>query len=84
MNHGMALTAERDWVVMYLIFSTQLKMFNLTNLYQFEDEPWRVGDPFAYAPPKNNRHWEHVQSLGEKYDCEAWRDEIDKLLIFVG
>ncbi|KAF8069128.1 hypothetical protein FPV67DRAFT_1669153 [Lyophyllum atratum] len=51
------------------------------------EEPWRCGDPYRHNVPKTGDHWEDCHKLVKKYDkdmCDAWRDEVDKLLIFAG
>ena len=53
---------------------------------QFGDLPWRCGDPYRYGPPKTGNSWTKCHELTEKYDndmCDAWKEEVDKLLIFV-
>ncbi|PFH49574.1 hypothetical protein AMATHDRAFT_62892 [Amanita thiersii Skay4041] len=58
-----------------------------SHFYQHPEQPWRCGEPFRYGLPKKGDPWVHCRSLADKYDknmCEAWRDEVDKLLIFAG
>ncbi len=53
---------------------------------QSGEVPWRCGDPYRYGPPKTGNSWTKCHELTEKYDndmCEAWKDEVDKLLVFV-
>ncbi|TFK68280.1 hypothetical protein BDN72DRAFT_858511 [Pluteus cervinus] len=51
-------------------------------------ERWRVGTNFTFPVPKPAKNpWEACRKLVEDYDddmCRAWKDEIDKLLIFAG
>ncbi|KAF8636072.1 hypothetical protein AX17_003779 [Amanita inopinata Kibby_2008] len=50
-------------------------------------EPWRCGESFRYGLPKNRDHWAHCRKLVDKHDkdmCDAWKDGVDKLLIFAG
>ncbi|KAF8154424.1 hypothetical protein B0H34DRAFT_660573 [Crassisporium funariophilum] len=54
---------------------------------QFGDRPWRCGDPQRYGTPKKGDAWHKCHKLTEKYDnemCDAWKEEVDKLLIFAG
>ncbi|KAF8960793.1 hypothetical protein BDZ97DRAFT_1905772 [Flammula alnicola] len=54
---------------------------------QFGDIPWHCGDPHRYGAPKKGDSWQKCHELTEKYDnelCDAWKDEVDKLLIFAG
>ena len=40
-----------------------------------------------YPPPDLGDSWDHCNQMLQRMDkgrCEAWRDEVDKLLIFVG
>ncbi|PFH49469.1 hypothetical protein AMATHDRAFT_63170 [Amanita thiersii Skay4041] len=55
---------------------------------QSGQKPWRCGEPFRFPLPKNSD-----DPLGSLYDrmkrydkniCDAWRDEIEKLLVFAG
>ncbi|KAJ2915917.1 hypothetical protein MD484_g4506, partial [Candolleomyces efflorescens] len=53
-------------------------------------KPWSSNDPRVYAFPKaeakpESDAWTICFDLGRKYDkerCDAWRDEVDKLLLF--
>ena len=50
------------------------------------EKPWRCGDTRHYDIPKNEDGWKKCKAMVEKYDdemCDAWKDEVDKLLIFV-
>ncbi|KAH9475293.1 hypothetical protein JR316_0012404 [Psilocybe cubensis] len=57
-----------------------------------ESEPppkiWSVGDPFQYAPPKpEGDPWALLLEpliKKDKMRCEAWKDEVQNLLIFAG
>lgn len=54
--------------------------------YKFGDIPWHCGDPHRYGAPKKGDSWNKCHKLAEKYDnemCDAWKEEVDKLLIFV-
>ncbi|EDR09582.1 uncharacterized protein LACBIDRAFT_326040 [Laccaria bicolor S238N-H82] len=54
---------------------------------QMGEKPWRCGDPRHYDIPKNGDAWQKCHAMVEKHDnemCDAWRDEVDKLLIFAG
>ncbi|KDR79392.1 hypothetical protein GALMADRAFT_137234 [Galerina marginata CBS 339.88] len=54
---------------------------------QFGDRPWHCGDPHRYGAPKKGDAWQKCNELTEKYDnemCDAWKEEVDKLLIFAG
>ncbi|KAH9476274.1 hypothetical protein JR316_0011847 [Psilocybe cubensis] len=54
---------------------------------QFGNVPWRCSDPHRYNIPKKDDSWKKCHSIVEKYDnemCDAWKDEVDKLLIFAG
>ena len=53
---------------------------------KFGDIPWHCGDPHRYGAPKKGDSWNKCHKLTEKYDnemCDAWKEEVDKLLIFV-
>ncbi|KAF8888548.1 hypothetical protein BD779DRAFT_1672226 [Infundibulicybe gibba] len=48
---------------------------------------WRCDTPYQVPVPGSGDSWKACHELAERYDrgmCEAWRDEIDKLLIFAG
>ncbi|PPQ90832.1 hypothetical protein CVT25_011974 [Psilocybe cyanescens] len=54
---------------------------------QFGDVPWHCSDPHRYNIPKKDDSWIRCHNFVEKYDnemCDAWKDEVDKLLIFAG
>ncbi|KAF9481748.1 hypothetical protein BDN70DRAFT_930582 [Pholiota conissans] len=54
---------------------------------QSGDVPWRSEDPHRYQIPKLGDSWHECHNLTEKYDnelCDAWKEEVDKLLIFAG
>ncbi|KAF9560785.1 hypothetical protein CPC08DRAFT_461028 [Agrocybe pediades] len=49
--------------------------------------PWHCGEPQRYGTPKKGDSWQKCRKLAEKYDtemCDAWKEEVDKLLIFAG
>lgn len=44
------------------------------------------GDPMEHFLPKTGNPWRNWQQRVEKFDnesCAAWKDEIDKLMVFV-
>ncbi|KAG6915221.1 hypothetical protein DXG01_012640 [Tephrocybe rancida] len=48
-------------------------------------EPWRPGDPYSHPVPKPQEPWKHCHTLIQDYDkgiLEAWKEEVDKLLVF--
>ncbi|KAF8069129.1 hypothetical protein FPV67DRAFT_1414677, partial [Lyophyllum atratum] len=50
-------------------------------------QPWHSEDPYHYTVPKPGEPWKHCHTLVQNYDkgmLEAWKDEVDKLLIFAG
>ncbi|CAA7257496.1 unnamed protein product [Cyclocybe aegerita] len=54
---------------------------------QYGEVPWRCGNPHRFSTPKNGDSWHKCWKLTEKHDnemCDAWKDEVDKLLIFAG
>ncbi|KAF9524905.1 hypothetical protein CPB83DRAFT_860440 [Crepidotus variabilis] len=54
---------------------------------QSGEVPWHCGDPHRYGTPKKGDSWHKCHKLTEKYDnemCDAWKEEVDKLLIFAG
>ncbi|TFK35567.1 hypothetical protein BDQ12DRAFT_635008 [Crucibulum laeve] len=52
------------------------------------NKPWSSEDPYQHPLPKPTEDpWETCHILAKKYDkemCSAWKDEVDKLLIFAG
>lgn len=52
-----------------------------------DDRPWKSGGPYRYAISKQEKDsWHKCRRLADKYDdgmCAAWKEEVDKLLIFV-
>ncbi|KAF8623366.1 hypothetical protein AX17_007444 [Amanita inopinata Kibby_2008] len=55
---------------------------------QTEQKPWRSGDALRYTLPRaSDDPFSAIYERMRKYDknmCDAWRDDIDKLLIFAG
>ncbi|PPQ75728.1 hypothetical protein CVT24_002581 [Panaeolus cyanescens] len=52
-----------------------------------QDRPWKCGDPYRHLVPTKGDSWHRCHKLAEKYDnemCDAWKEEVDKLLIFAG
>ncbi|KAJ3572442.1 hypothetical protein NP233_g3080 [Leucocoprinus birnbaumii] len=52
-------------------------------------DPWRCGEKYQYSssPESASGSWQKCHRLVKKYDddmCDAWREEVDKLLIFAG
>ena len=73
-----------------LEFQEQVEFFrfspNVFSAKKFGDIPWNCGDPHRYGAPKKGDSWNKCHKLTEKYDnemCDAWKEEVDKLLIFV-
>ncbi|KAF8800057.1 hypothetical protein BYT27DRAFT_7342631 [Phlegmacium glaucopus] len=57
------------------------------NKDRFEDIPWHCGNPYRYGAPMKEDAWQKCYKMTEKYDnemCAAWKEEVDKLLIFAG
>ncbi|KAJ2933029.1 hypothetical protein H1R20_g4068, partial [Candolleomyces eurysporus] len=52
------------------------------------DRPWKSGGPYRYAISRQEKDsWHKCRRLADKYDdgmCAAWKEEVDKLLIFAG
>jgi len=52
-----------------------------------EPKMWRPGDPYQYPIPEpNGDPWEFVLEAllkKDKVQCDAWKDEVQNLLIFV-
>ncbi|KAF6760650.1 hypothetical protein DFP72DRAFT_959949 [Ephemerocybe angulata] len=50
--------------------------------------PWHSGDPYRHAGAgKEKNPWQRCRKLVDRYDdgmCAAWKEEVDKLLIFSG
>ncbi|TFK44089.1 hypothetical protein BDQ12DRAFT_717277 [Crucibulum laeve] len=60
---------------------------NKTPEHMPDIDPWKCGETWHHPVPKPKQHWEKCYQLVEKHDkemCDAWKDEIDKLLIFAG
>ncbi|TFK68960.1 hypothetical protein BDN72DRAFT_797047 [Pluteus cervinus] len=53
-----------------------------------EPERWRPGDPHRYNVLNDQKdQWEALHKMVERHDeemCDAWKDELDKLLISAG
>ncbi|KAF5353978.1 hypothetical protein D9756_006932 [Leucocoprinus leucothites] len=52
-------------------------------------DPWRCGEKYQYggSPEAASGSWQKCHRLVKRYDddmCDAWREEVDKLLIFAG
>jgi len=61
-------------------------LFVLHPKLQFGEVPWHCGDPYRYRVPRDPDAWTKCHNLTERYDddmCDAWKEEVDKLLIFV-
>src|SRR5688572_4991207 len=44
------------------------------------------GEPHRYTSPWKGNSWQRCRRMVDKYDeemCDAWKEEVDKLLIFV-
>jgi hypothetical protein len=51
------------------------------------EERWLLGEPRKYAIPEEGDPWERCYQKVKDYDddlCDGWRDQVEKLLIFVG
>ncbi|PPR07529.1 hypothetical protein CVT26_013553, partial [Gymnopilus dilepis] len=54
---------------------------------EFGSVPWNCTEPGRYSPFQPGDAWQKCHNLAEKYDndlCDAWKEEVDKLLIFAG
>ncbi|KAF9444719.1 hypothetical protein P691DRAFT_806955 [Macrolepiota fuliginosa MF-IS2] len=52
-----------------------------------ETLPWRCGEKYQYGSVAAADSWQKCHHLVKRYDddmCDAWREEVDKLLIFAG
>ncbi|TFK38193.1 hypothetical protein BDQ12DRAFT_606272, partial [Crucibulum laeve] len=66
------------------------KQTHLNFKYDLQDiKPWKCGEPYQHEVPRKSEDqpWEKCHKYVRKYDedmIDAWRDEVEHLLIFAG
>lgn len=77
---------EREILVRGLIgFFPPLTIAHV-DILAHQPEPWLPGDPLNFPAPSTGDPWQNWHRRVEDHDnelCRGWKDEIEKILIFV-